>query len=1076
MRRDRNVIIILSGITLIGLLLRLWGTNHGLGDKIFTHPDEFPIAYQSRGFAMGFFGIPSWYYSPLWTYLQSLGVYLWSFLEGSLKFLLGIRDSIVEIPDVFGVLLIGRVMAGAIGTMTIPFVYLIGKRLFDKKIGFISAGMMAVIFLHVVESHYSYLDVPQGFFLTISFYFMVRVSMIDNERKTLVIHHSFLSGLLLGMAMATKINAAPGFVSLILSHYLREKGINKLIRSKYLYISTAGLILGYGIWVPYFWIEPMFFYMTIKDVLKVIFGSPGGLEVINGFIQEGRLFYDVFGPVFIFILFLILGIGISLLKKDKNVLFLFSFPLAYLPFTIIASWHAPRELVPLIPFLVIAASYGLSQVAGLFSKGKGPIFFILISLFLLTSLWTSLKSGYFLWQKDTRVLAAEWIKENIPPGAKIGIEGYSVYNPPVYYEGYSLLGDFSKEDVEGLKKKVDFIILSSTVYGQLNPYQKSFYDSLEERGYLIKLFRTKQVDFANPTIKLFKLSHQGGKFSSLIPRPYWEDGGIYDLSFGEGPYGKEPLSFWIGPKERIKRVILSEKGLDTVAILLYNGSEKTVLNIKGASKRRITLKPYEGTVVTFKPSRSFPFIRYTYNISIGCGRGGSFVRILTEPKAIAHALLESGDWKGAITALKGHKDQEAYSLLGLAYSMGEQWNEALGSFKKGLTFSIRDVQGSKEWEKSFEGLTNIDSAFLKDSLTVNYNAEKLYSITGKKMGPIAYFDPEVDKPGYLLFGPYKRFPAGAFRAVFKINAIGPGGSPAARIDVYAKEIITERRVRNSGGRFEEFFLDFCNEGPEEPLEFRVEALGAKELWVEEIKVFPDIQGNYKRFLGMIHHYWGLSALKSGLFEEAMEHFKIAGDLGYKDTEGFYQMGRVYEEMGIKEEAIRAYRRVIGDIPNHIDSLLALRRLRYRGAMLGEKIKALTPEYRIGQNFGDYIEFIGYSIDKERLCPGEEFDIFYFWRSSRKIRVNYFIFVHFRSDGATIFQNDHYPFLETKRWRKGGVVREDYTLKVPPDAPAGNYDIIIGVWDPEGSKERLMLNGQKTDEIRIGSIEVIKENR
>ena len=223
---------------------------------------------------------------------------------------------------------------------------------------------------------------------------------------------------------------------------------------------------------------------------------------------------------------------------------------------------------------------------------------------------------------------------------------------------------------------------------------------------------------------------------------------------------------------------------------------------------------------------------------------------------------------------------------------------------------------------------------------------------------------------------------------------------------------------------------------------------------------------------MVHHYWGLSAGNMGLREEAAEHFRGAGLLGYKETEGLYKMAGVYEKMGMKEEAVRAYREILNEAPNHMDSLLALRRLISQGAAgLDERISALTPRHDIRQSFGDIIEFMGYGIDKERVSPGGVFMISYLWRPLKKIRANYSIFVHFRKDGATVFQNDRPPSMQTNRWKMGSIVKEGYRVDVPPDAPAGRYDIIIGLWDPEGTKERLKLKDQKMDELKIGSIEV-----
>jgi len=600
---------------------------------------------------------------------------------------------------------------------------------------------------------------------------------------------------------------------------------------------------------------------------------------------------------------------------------------------------------------------------------------------------------------------------------------------------------------------------------------------LKENAQLIKVFKTYSWYFFNPKIEIYRPSRQGEASSSIIPYTYSERDS-YALSFVGGSYGKEPLSFWIWPGTKIQRVIISEKKIDAMGIFLYNGSGKTELGIKsGFIRKRISLSPYERKAIIFEPSRSFPFTKYIYNVSISCGKeGGTFASIETDPKRIANALIEMGDAEDALSILSKEdpRDRERWSVLGIAYSMSGRYKDALEAFRKGLAPSVKELLDDNEWEKTLEKSTNIDLAFLKDSLTVNYNIDQFYQQVGRKMGWMAHFDPKIDRPGFLLFGPYKRLPTGCFKAIFKIRVIGSGKGQAARIDVFNGEsIIAERIISDTKDKVEEFSLDFYNDEPDRPIEFRVEALGGRELWAEEIKVLPDIYSQYKKFLSKVHHYWGLSAGELGLREEAMNHFKIANYLGYKDPEGIYHMARTYEKLGMKEESMSFYRKVIDEIPNHLDSLLALRRLT-RDVGLEKSIKAISPEHEVRQVFGDSIEFIGYSIGKEKIHPGGEFNISYFWRSLKKIRSNYFIFVHFRKGGITVFQNDYPPSLKMNKWKTGGVVREDYTIKVPPTAPAGNYDIIIGVWDPEGTKERLRLKGQKTDEIKIVSIDVINQ--
>lgn len=1107
MRGNRYTLTLLFAITLLGLILRIWGAGHGIADELFTHPDELPFAYEVKIFVSGFFNRPEWVFSPLWVYIHALGVYLYSLLGGALKYLLGMSQSFIEPLDVFRIILIGRVIAGTIGAMTIPIVYLIGKRLLNEKTGMISAGIMAVLYLHVIHSHFAYVDVPQTFFLTLSFYYMVNVSTADardarretidaKQRKniynlSLFTRHSFLAGIFLALAIATKINAAPAFISLIFAHYLREKGFKRLVKSKYLYTSIFGLILGYGLCTPWHFIKPMIFLESLRGILNLLYSplSLGAvkyappLRISEGIKDLSRVLFEQIG-IHLILLFS-LALVIIVIRKEWKVLFVLSFPLVYLPFFVLANWHDQREIIPIIPFFVIVMAYGLSRAVDVIPfKRKGAVMFLLSLLFIFPSLWKSLKADYFIWQRDTRVLAADWIRENLPWDARIGIEGDEMYTVPIYNERYRLNAELSKIPINELKKEVDFAVISSIIYDNSSPKRKLYYDKLRENTQRIKVFKTYSGYFSNPKIEIYRLTRKGESFASIVPRTYSEKG-PFAISFGEGQYGKESLSFSISTDLRIKRLIISEKKLDQIGIFLYNGSERSRLKVKTSFKgKKITLDPYEKRAIVFEPFRSFPFTKYIYDISISSRKGGGevFVNILTDPKRIANALIESGDWEQAISILskRGQMDKEGWSLLGLAYSIGEKYKDALESFRKGLSPSATELLNCNEWKKTFESFANIDSAFLTDSLAVEYGVDKFQQQAGRKMDWMAHFDPRFDMPGFVLFGPYKRLPRGHFNAVFKIRTIpdmiGTGGHdnrPAARVDVFnGDSIIAERVIRDTRGRIEEFSLGFYNDEPDRKLEFRVEALGGRELWVEEIKVFPDIQGHYKWFLGMVHHYWGLSAGNMGLREEAAEHFRGAGLLGYKETEGLYKMAGVYEKMGMKEEAVRAYREILNETPNHKDSLLALRRLISQGAAgLDERIRVLTPEHDIRQGVGDIIEFMGYSIDKERVSPGGGFMISYFWHPLKKIRANYSIFVHFRKDGATVFQNDRPPSMQTNRWKMGSIVKEGYRVDVPPDAPAGRYDIIIGLWDPEGTKERVKLKDQKMDELKIGSIEV-----
>lgn len=112
-------------------------------------------------------------------------------------------------------------------------------------------------------------------------------------------------------------------------------------------------------------------------------------------------------------------------------------------------------------------------------------------------------------------------------------------------------------------------------------------------------------------------------------------------------------------------------------------------------------------------------------------------------------------------------------------------------------------------------------------------------------------------------------------------------------------------------------------------------------------------------------------------------------------------------------------------------------------------QAPKPEYEIGANYQDKIEFIGFSVgdpDKnEPLRAGETVTFRWYWRAKEDIDKNWTVFVHFDSkdtsvDAAKRRQNlDHDPLdglFPTSKWPKGKVIEDTQKVDLRADYPAG----------------------------------------
>jgi len=108
-------------------------------------------------------------------------------------------------------------------------------------------------------------------------------------------------------------------------------------------------------------------------------------------------------------------------------------------------------------------------------------------------------------------------------------------------------------------------------------------------------------------------------------------------------------------------------------------------------------------------------------------------------------------------------------------------------------------------------------------------------------------------------------------------------------------------------------------------------------------------------------------------------------------------------------------------------------------------------------FGEFALLKGYRLKPgTRVHPGDVIVVDLFWEPLDVTPSDLTVFFHLlgpaRVDGSPLWaQDDHPPQwgrANTTIWRPGGLIRDAYVISVPPDAPAGEYRIAIGFYNPE----------------------------
>jgi 4-amino-4-deoxy-L-arabinose transferase-like glycosyltransferase len=427
-------------ILIFGFLLRIIGINFGL--PLLTHADEpivvnHALAYGGGDFNPHFFKIP-----PLVSYFLFFiyGIY---FLVGKI---FGIFADSYDYLEQFLLnpswwYIIGRLFVGVFpGALSIYSLYLLAKRTFDKNIASMSALFFSFSFIHILHSHYIYLDIPLVLAVIWTAILSLRLYKAPTTKNYII------AGFLVGICSAVKYNGLLASVFVIFAHFLGKEKRNFF---KPL-LSVFFFILSFFIFNPFAFLDFSFFKRELFLQAKAETFVGWGYHLKNSLVEGVGIFM---------LLFASLGIILSLYKEKKKSLILFSFPLIFFIGLGIFSQYHERYVLPVVPFLCIYAAYFLCKISlknacfNTFLKG------ILILLVILPNLVKSLWLDYISLRKDTRLLTKEWIEKNIPQNSKIALD-HSFFCPRLWPTKEQLKDKLKIAKTKGQKIKLKILINS----------------------------------------------------------------------------------------------------------------------------------------------------------------------------------------------------------------------------------------------------------------------------------------------------------------------------------------------------------------------------------------------------------------------------------------------------------------------------------------------------------------------------------------------------------------------------------------------------------------------------------------
>ncbi|MGY4884462.1 MAG: ArnT family glycosyltransferase [Nanobdellota archaeon] len=256
-----------------------------------------------------------------------------------------------------------------IGALSVILIYILGKEVFNKRIGIISALFLTFIPLHVFYSTRILTEVLFTFFILLTFiYFWKGYEKEDKKSK-------ILFGVFLGLSLLSRYTALWIIPIFLIYFLIRDKSL-KFLKDKYLWYSILAFFLILLPWLIY----GIFEYTNPIGAFIHGFKAAaywGGQQNWSFFFTNWLKMFSVIGIIFIFVLVYILY------KKEflKKEIYLFlTWFILFLGISICMPHKEDRFIIPLIPPLVILSSYFIDKI----KKYKEIIIAILIILLIFS--------------------------------------------------------------------------------------------------------------------------------------------------------------------------------------------------------------------------------------------------------------------------------------------------------------------------------------------------------------------------------------------------------------------------------------------------------------------------------------------------------------------------------------------------------------------------------------------------------------------------------------------------------------------------------------------------------------------
>jgi hypothetical protein len=313
---------------------------------------------------------------------------------------------------------LARAASAFLGALAVSLTAIAGARLFgDRRVGLLAGVLLAVAFLPTHYSHFALNDAPTLAPLAAA---LIGVAGIYRTGRT---REYVLAGLGLGVAIATKYTAGILLVTVIAAAFASPIA-HPRVRNLALMIGL--MCAGFVAANPYALLDHTAFRDGLEKQTETAGEDGGKLGLAN---TNGWTYYlttFTWGLGWLPSLFALGGLAGLFAKHRRIALLLAPAPILLFLYLGQQSRFFARWLLPIYPILCLLAAWGVIAAATWLAtrfKWRLAIPALALSvLVLLQGLVFSVHNDLVLAKADTRQVARDWMKQNIPSGDNIVVE------------------------------------------------------------------------------------------------------------------------------------------------------------------------------------------------------------------------------------------------------------------------------------------------------------------------------------------------------------------------------------------------------------------------------------------------------------------------------------------------------------------------------------------------------------------------------------------------------------------------------------------------------------------------------